>query len=72
MIDYSGLWVQLKKNGWNTTRIRAEGLIGEATLTAIRAGNPIGGKTIERLCSVLGCQPGDLMQCIKEEGQSRV
>lgn len=69
MMDYSGLWDQLKKNGWNTTRIRAEGLIGEATLTAIRAGDPISGKTIERLCNVLNCQPGDLMQYIKGEAE---
>lgn len=65
-MDYSGLWALLKGKGWSTYQIRKTGLISEWTLTAIRAGKPIGGVTLERLCKELECQPGDIMQYRKE------
>jgi len=42
-------------------------LIGQATLTAIKNGTGgLDAKTIARLCEVLDCQPGDLMEYVKE------
>ena len=59
---------KLKEKGYSTYRIRKEKLISEASMTALRSGK--GGlehKTIERLCRVLDCQPGDLMEYVKDE-----
>lgn len=35
-IKYEKLFVLLKENGFNTTRIRRENIIGQGTLTAIK------------------------------------
>lgn len=67
-IIYTKLFELLKEKGYSTYRIRKNKLISQASLTAIRSGK--GGlehKTIERLCRVLDCQPGDLMEYVKDE-----
>lgn len=67
-IKYDKLFTLLKEKGWNSTRIRNENLIGQGTLTNLRNGT--GGldhKTIDRICRVLGCQPGDIMEYVPEE-----
>ena len=69
-VDYSGLKALLAEQGWSTYRIRKEGLLGQQTLTSIRAGREIGGVSIRRLCHVLKCQPGDIMRYVDEEGEN--
>ncbi len=67
-IIYTKLFDLLKEKGYSTYRIRKEKLISEASMTAMRSGK--GGlehKTIERLCRVLDCQPGDLMEYVRDE-----
>lgn len=66
-IKYEKLFQMLKEKGWNTTRIRNENLLGQRTLTAIRNGT--GGldhRSIAKLCHVLECQPGDLMEYVED------
>lgn len=53
--------------GYNTTRIRKEKLIGEASLQDIRNGKVIGIKYLETLCRLLDLQPGDIIEFKKEE-----
>ena len=58
----------LKEKGYTTYKIRQEKLIGQGTLTAIKNGTGgLDAKTIARLCEVLECQPGDLMEYVSEE-----
>lgn len=67
-IVYTKLFALLKEKGYSTYRVRQEKLVSQGSLTAIRNGT--GGlehKTIERLCQVLDCQPGDLMEYVPEE-----
>lgn len=69
-IVYTKLFELLKAKGYTTYKIRQEKLIGQATLSAIKKG--VGGldaKTIGKLCEVLDCQPGDIMEYVKEEPQ---
>ena len=67
-IIYTKLFDLLKEKGYTTYRIRQEKLIGQATLHALRKGTGgLDSKTIARLCEVLDCQPGDLMEYVKEE-----
>ena len=66
-VVYTKLFELLKERGFSTYRVRKEKLISQGTLTALRNGT--GGlehKTIERLCQVLDCQPGDLMEYVRE------
>jgi len=66
-IKYDKLFVLLNERGINTTRIRREKIIGQATLTAIKNGTGgLDAKTISKLCSLLDCQPGDIMEYVPE------
>lgn len=52
---------ELNKAGFKTTDIRKNRLLSESTLQAIRDNKGIGWKNIETICSLLKCQPGDLI-----------
>lgn len=56
----------LKKAGYNTTRLRREKLLSESTLQKFREGKPVSWENLETLCSLLSCQPGDIIE-YKEE-----
>lgn len=67
-IIYTKLFALLKEKGVSTYRIRKERLLSQGTLTNLR--NDRGGldaKTLNRLCKVLDCQPGDLMEYVPDE-----
>ena len=52
----------LKEKGYSQNRIRDEKLIGQATLTQLRHGDLVSWKTIETICHLLNCQPGDILE----------
>lgn len=52
----------LKQNGFSTYRIRKEKLLGESTLQKLRQGLPVSWENIETVCSLLKCQPGDIIR----------
>lgn len=59
----------LKEAGYNTSTIRKEKIMGEAMLQKIRSGQMVSWATLETICSLLGCQPGDLIEYIPAEVQ---
>ena len=66
-IKYDKLFTLFKEKGINTTRIRRDNIIGQGTLTALK--NSTGGmdsKTISKLCALLDCQPGDIMEYVPD------
>lgn len=56
----------LKEAGFNTNRIRKEKIMGEAMLQKIRVGQMVSWASFETLCALLDCQPGDLIEYVKE------
>jgi len=56
----------LKEAGYNTNRIRKEKIMGEAMLQKIRSGQMVSWAVLETLCSLLDCQPGDLIEFVRE------
>lgn len=56
----------LKKAGYSSTRLRNEKLLGESYMQQLRRGELVSWKTIETVCRLLGCQPGDLLEYIPE------
>lgn len=58
---------RLKENGYSSTRIREEKLIGQSYLQQIRHGELVSWKALDTICSLLDCQPGDLLEYAKEE-----
>ena len=57
---------ELKKKGYSTARIREEKLIGQSYLQQLRHGDLVSWKTIDTLCRLLECQPGDLVEYVEE------
>jgi len=56
----------LKEAGYNTSRIRKEKIMGEAMLQKIRSGQRVSWAILETICDLLDCQPGDLIEYVKE------
>lgn len=56
----------LKKAGYTTYRLRSEKIMGERVIQQLRQKELVSWKTIETICSLLGCQPGDLVEYIHE------
>lgn len=52
----------LKDAGYSSTRLRKEKLMGESYMTQLRRGEMVSWKTIETICRLLDCQPGDLIE----------
>ena len=52
----------LKKAGYNTSRIRKEKIMGEAMLQKLRSGQLVSWIALEKICVLLNCQPGDLIE----------
>ena len=57
---------ELKKKGYSSTRIREERLIGQSYLQQLRRGELVSWKTLDTICSLLECQPGDLVEFVRE------
>ena len=56
----------LKEKGYNTNKIRKEKIMGEAMLQKLRSGQMVSWAMLETLCDLLDCQPGDLIEFVKE------
>ncbi len=57
----------LKNIGYSSYRLRQEKIIGESTLQKIRKGELMSWETLSRVCGLLDCQPGDILEYIKKE-----
>lgn len=51
----------LKDAGYNSTRIRKEGILSQSVLQRIREGAAPSLSTVNKLCKLLNCQPGQLL-----------
>ncbi|WP_325227033.1 helix-turn-helix transcriptional regulator [uncultured Oscillibacter sp.] len=56
----------LKAAGYSTYRIRKEGLLSQSTLQKLRIGIGVSWENIETICSLLRCQPGDIIECVED------
>ena len=57
--------VDLKKKGYSSPRIREEKLIGQSYLQQLRRGELVSWTTLDTICSLLECQPGDLIEYVE-------
>ncbi len=55
----------LKEAGYNTNRIRKEKLLSESTLQRLRNKELVSGDNLGRLCKLLKCQPGDIIEYVE-------
>ena len=66
VIVYKNVLSRLSAVGYSTYRIRQENVIPPGTVQRLRTGGAITTTTIETLCRLLSCQPGDLMEYIPD------
>lgn len=56
----------LKEKGYNTNKIRTEGLLSQSTLQKFRNKQGVSWENLETLCALLDCQPADLIEYAKD------
>lgn len=57
----------LKENGYTSYRLRMEKIMGERQIQQIRQGEIVSTACLEKLCQLLHCQPGDILEYAEEE-----
>lgn len=59
---------ELKKTGYNSSRIVSERLISGQTLQQIRRGNArLNTSTLDTICKITGLQPGDVIMYVPDD-----
>jgi len=56
----------LKTAGYNTSTLRKKKLLSEGVIQALRENKYISLQNISKICELLDCQPGDLIEYVKE------
>ena len=57
----------LKRIGFTTYKIRKDKIIGEAQMQKIRTGEIASKETLNTICRLLDCQPGDILKYVPDE-----
>lgn len=60
----------LKSKGYSTYKLRKEKIFGEGTIQKFRNGGCIDWEVLERLCELLNCKPGDILD-YEEDGENK-
>lgn len=55
----------LKESGYNTTRLRKEKLLGENAIQSLRRGEMVGIIALEKICTLLDMQPGNIIKYVE-------
>ena len=58
---------ELKAAGYNTNRLRKERLLSEGTIQNISDGRIIKAANLAKVCKLLNCQPGDIMEYVEDK-----
>lgn len=53
---------RLKEAGYTSYKLRKERIFGERVIQQLRDGELVSWKTIDTLCALLHCQPGDIVE----------
>lgn len=71
MIVFADILQLLSEHGWSSYRLIKEKALGNSTITRLRNGDPISTDSIDTICELCDCQPGDIMRYVpgKREGK---
>lgn len=68
LIKYKiNLLLALKNVGYNTNKIRKEKVFTEAQLQQMRENKLLTQKALNKVCYLLECQPGDILEYIPDD-----
>lgn len=66
-IKYDKLIKLFEVNGITSYTLKKNNIIGQATYKKIKEGGDIDTRTIAKLCKLLECQPGDILEYVPDE-----
>lgn len=61
----------LRENGYNTTRLRREKLLGETSIQNLRSGKMIGHIALDKVCELLEMQPGNIIKYVETPAEEK-
>ncbi len=67
MIKFDKLWTLMKERGISAYYLREKCGIDSKTIRRLKANDNTETKTINKLCSVLGCRVEDIMEYTEDE-----
>ena len=68
MLEYKiDILEELKKKDYTTYRLRKDKLMGEAQVQKIRQGEIASKETLNTICRLLECQPGDILEYVPDD-----
>lgn len=70
-LSYNKLIKMFSEKGITSYTVKKEKVIGQSTWKKIHEGGDIDTKTIEKLCKYLKCQPGDLLEYVEDEKDTK-
>lgn len=56
----------LKSRGYSTYKIRNDKILNESTVQKLRSNKYINMENLDKLCILLDCQPGDLLEFVPD------
>ena len=68
MIVYKDILQRLSDAGYTAYRIQKEKILPNSTMDRIRNGKPINTTSVDTICRLCECQPGDLIG-YKKDGE---
>lgn len=72
MLKYkNNVLFRLKEKGFNTNRIRQEKIFTQAQLQNIRDDHLLTHDALDKLCRLLECQPGDLLEWVPDQVENQ-
>ena len=70
MIRYKiDVFEEMKKHGFNQTKIQKENLLPKQTISNIKAGKSITLETLNKICLMSRLQPGDIIEVITTDDE---
>ena len=66
MVKYDKLWKMMKKRGVSQYRLIKYYGISAGQIDRLKKSMHVSTRTLEKLCHVLSCKPGDLIEFVNE------
>lgn len=61
----------LKEKGYTSYKLFKDGIFGQATMTKFRSQGQLNFNDLDKLCKLLDCQPGDIIEYVQNESDLR-
>lgn len=65
-VTYRKLFQRLKDMGYNKQYLRDSKIVTSNTINRMTKDLPVHVSTIVKMCNLLDCQPGDIIECVED------